>query len=106
MSLVFFVSHAFKLQPFVFLCGEGSRSRSYGRTAALRLIVQPKEEDEEKDDQNFLFFQVKERRWNKTDRENPKYSGENLSQCHFVHQNSHIDQPGLEPRPPWWEVGD
>jgi hypothetical protein len=32
--------------------GEGSRSRSYGRTAALRLIVQPCDEDE-KDDQFF-----------------------------------------------------
>ena len=33
-----------------FFCGEGPRSRSYGRTAALRLIVQPCDEDEEKDD--------------------------------------------------------
>jgi hypothetical protein len=33
---------------------EGHRSRSYGRTAALRLIVQHYDEDEEKDDQ-FLF---------------------------------------------------
>jgi hypothetical protein len=39
---------------FIF-CGEGPRSRSYGRTAALRLIVQPCDEDEEKDDQ-FLFI--------------------------------------------------
>jgi hypothetical protein len=30
---------------------EGPRSRSYRRTAALRLIVQPCNEDEEKDDQ-------------------------------------------------------
>jgi hypothetical protein len=29
---------------------EGPRSRCYVRTAALRLIVQPYEEDEEKDD--------------------------------------------------------
>jgi hypothetical protein len=35
-------------------CGEGPRSRSYGRTAALRLIVQPCDEDEEKYD--VLFF--------------------------------------------------
>ena len=37
-------------QDIYFFCGEGSRSRSYGRTAALRLIVQPCDEDEEKDD--------------------------------------------------------
>jgi hypothetical protein len=33
--------------------GEGPRSRCYGRTAALRLIVQPCNEDEEEDDQFF-----------------------------------------------------
>jgi hypothetical protein len=37
-------------------CGEGPRSRSYGRTAALRRIVQPCDDDEEKDDQFFIFF--------------------------------------------------
>jgi hypothetical protein len=30
-----------------FLSGEGSRSRRYGRTAALRLTVQPYDEDED-----------------------------------------------------------
>jgi hypothetical protein len=35
---------------------EGPRSRSCGRTAALRLIVQPFDEAEEKDDQFFSFF--------------------------------------------------
>jgi hypothetical protein len=35
---------------------ERPRSRRYGRTAALRLIVQPCDEDEEKDDQFFLIF--------------------------------------------------
>jgi hypothetical protein len=34
----------------IFFCGEGSRSRWYGRTAALRLIMQSCDEDEEKDD--------------------------------------------------------
>ena len=29
-----------------FFCGEGPRSRCYGHTAALRLIVQPCDEDE------------------------------------------------------------
>jgi hypothetical protein len=32
---------------FFFLVGEGPRSRCYGRTAALRLIVQPCDEDEQ-----------------------------------------------------------
>jgi hypothetical protein len=37
-------------------CGEEPRSRSYGRTTALRLIVQPCDEAEEKDDQFFNFY--------------------------------------------------
>jgi hypothetical protein len=39
-----------------FFCGEGPRSRYYGRTTALKLIVQPCDEDEEKDDQFFFIF--------------------------------------------------
>jgi hypothetical protein len=38
-----------------FVCGEGPRSRSYERTAALRLIVKPCDEDEEKGDKVFVF---------------------------------------------------
>jgi hypothetical protein len=34
--------------------------------------------------------------------EKPKNSGKNLSQCHFVHQKSHVDWPGIEPGPPRW----
>jgi hypothetical protein len=34
--------------------------------------------------------------WNYTDREKPKKSEKNLSQCH----KSHVDRPGREPRPP------
>jgi hypothetical protein len=29
--------------------------------------------------------------------------GENLSQCHFLHQKFHITWPGIEPGPPWWD---
>jgi hypothetical protein len=74
--------------PFFF---RRDRSRSYGRTAALRLLVQPRDEDEEKDDQFFSFFQVMEHRWNEIDRGEPKYSGKNMSQCHFVYHKPHMN---------------
>jgi hypothetical protein len=35
------------LRDLPFFCGEGPRSKCYGRTAALRLIVQPCDEDDE-----------------------------------------------------------
>jgi hypothetical protein len=38
----------------MFFSGEGPRSRGYGRTAAMRLTVQPHDEDE--DDDYFLSF--------------------------------------------------
>jgi hypothetical protein len=67
---------SYKLSAFIFrvllFCGEGPRSRCYGRTAALRLIVQPCD----KDDYFFSFFRVMEYRWNEIYREKPKYSGE------------------------------
>jgi hypothetical protein len=44
----------------------------------------------------FSLFQVIEHRWNEIDRGKPKYSGKNLSQCHFVHRKSHMDRPGIE----------
>jgi hypothetical protein len=37
-----------------FLHYEGPRSRCYGRTTALRLFVQPYDEDEDEDEQFFL----------------------------------------------------
>jgi hypothetical protein len=36
-----------------------------------------------------------EHRWSEIDRGKPKYSGKNLSQCHFVHHKSHMDRPGI-----------
>jgi hypothetical protein len=45
-------------------------------------------------------------RWNEIDRGKPKFSGENLSQCHFVYQKSHMDYPVIEPGPPRGEAGD
>jgi hypothetical protein len=42
------------LEYYAALTGEGPRSRRYGRTAALRLIVQPYDEDE--DDDYFSSF--------------------------------------------------
>jgi hypothetical protein len=53
--------------------------------------MQPYDEDEEKYDQLFSFFRVMGHRCNETDREKPKYSGKNLSRCHFVHHKSHMD---------------
>jgi hypothetical protein len=34
----------------------------------------------------------------------PKISERKLSQCHFVHQKSHIDWPSRKPGPPLWEI--
>jgi hypothetical protein len=32
--------------------------------------------------------------------------GQNLPQRHFVHQNSHLTRPGIEPGLPQWEASD
>jgi hypothetical protein len=51
--------------------GEGPRSRSYGRTAALRPLWWSWRERL----QVFSFFQVMQHQWNETDKGKPKYSG-------------------------------
>jgi hypothetical protein len=38
-----------------------------------------------------------EHRWNEIDTIKPKYSEKTLSQCHFVHHKSHMDQAGIKP---------
>jgi hypothetical protein len=78
------------LKACKFFFKEGPRSRSCGRTAALRLLVQPCDEDEEKDDLFSSALQVMEHRWNEIDKGKSKYSGKNLSQCHCPPQN-HMD---------------
>jgi hypothetical protein len=58
---------------FFFVRGEGPRSRCYGRTAALRLIVQLLWWR-----WTVFFYQVLqliEHQWNEIDRRKPKYSG-------------------------------
>jgi hypothetical protein len=93
MKSVYFV---LPLQTFIIFSIEGPRSRCYGHTAALRLIVQPCDEV----DYFFSFFRVMEHRWNEINRGKPKYSGKNHSQCHSVHYKSYMDRPGIEPGPP------
>jgi hypothetical protein len=39
----------------------------------------------------FVLFPAMEHRWNETDRQKPKNSGKNLSQCHLAHHKFHMD---------------
>jgi hypothetical protein len=40
---------------YFFFSGKGPRSRRYGRIAAMRLIVQPCDEDEDEDDDDYFL---------------------------------------------------
>jgi hypothetical protein len=51
----------------------------------------------EVDEVFFCFSILMEHRWNESDKGKPKYSEKHLSQCHFVHHKSHMEQPGIEP---------
>jgi len=42
---------------------------------------------------------------NGTDRRKSKNSVKILSQCHFIHQRSNINWPGIRPGTPTWEAG-
>jgi hypothetical protein len=64
-----FIYYIFRIERSNKLWGvfliEGPRSRCYGRTAALRLIVQPCDEN---DEVFFCFSILMEHRWNEIDR--------------------------------------
>jgi hypothetical protein len=38
-----------------------------------------------------MIYEYGKPEWNDTDREKPKNSGKNLSQCHFVNHKPHMD---------------
>jgi hypothetical protein len=98
-----FLSSAPLTVYLLFLCKEGPRSRCYGRTAALRLIVQPLWWRWREIWSVFLFLQVMEHRWNETDSGKPKYSGNRAA---LSTTNSTESEPGIEPGPQRWEAGD
>jgi hypothetical protein len=47
-----------------------------------------------------MIHEYGQRRWNDTDRGNPKNSEKTLSQRHLVHHKSHMDWTKREPAPP------
>jgi hypothetical protein len=49
-------------------------------------------------------YEYHELRWNDIGSGNPKKSEKTLCQCHFVHNKSHMDWPGVETRLPRWQL--
>jgi hypothetical protein len=74
---------------FLFNLLKGPAADATDASQPWRLIVQP---CVMKMINFYLLFILMEHRWNEIDREKPKYSGKNLSQCHFVHHKSHMDR--------------
>jgi hypothetical protein len=76
----------------LFFCCEGPRSRCYGRTAVLTLIVQT---------QwwwwwlVFSFFRVMEHRWNETATGKPKYSGKTCPSATLSTRTDSRCKPGI-----------
>jgi hypothetical protein len=78
----------------IFFNGEGPRSRCYGRTTALRLFVQPYDEDEQ-----FFYqvLQVMEHQWNEIDREKPTTRRKTCPNATLSTTNPTWTDPGSNP---------
>jgi hypothetical protein len=85
--------HAFCILR-TFFYGEGTRSKCYGPTAALRLIVQTYDEG---DYFFFSFFLLMEHMWNAIDRGKPKYSAKACSTGTLSTSNPTWTLPGSNP---------
>jgi hypothetical protein len=79
---------------------EGPRSRSYGRTTALRLLVQPCDEDEQKDDQFFHFSKQWSTGGLKCTGENRSTRGKTCPNATLSTINPTWTRPGIEIGPP------
>jgi hypothetical protein len=92
------------LPDFFFFLVRGPRSWCYGRTAALRLIVQ------------LLWWrwrwgwavfyqvlQVMEHQWNEIDRGKPTARRKTCPSATLSTTNLTWTWPGIEPGPPWWD---
>jgi hypothetical protein len=82
---------------FFFLHGEGPRSRCYGRITALRLFVQPCDEDEQ-----FFYqvLQVMEHQWKEIDRGKPTTRRKTCPSATLSTTNPTWTDPGSNMVPP------